>query len=42
MIELGDRKLRTGLSKLVMINSGVSEYVEIDTDRATHLAGENG
>ena len=42
MIEFGDKKLRTGLSKLVMINSGVSEYVEIDTDRATHLAGENG
>ena len=42
MIQLEDRKLRTGLSKLVLINSGVSEYVEIEADRATHLAGENG
>ena len=42
MIVLDDRKLGRGLSKLVMINSGVSEYVEIETDRATHLAGENG
>jgi hypothetical protein len=42
MIQVEDRKLQTGLSKLVLINSGVSEYVEIETDRVTHLAGENG
>ena len=42
MILLEDRKIGTGLSKLVLINSGVSDYVEIETERVTHLAGENG
>ena len=42
MILLEDRKIGTGLSKLVLINSGVSDYVELETERVTHLAGENG
>ena len=42
MIQSDEQGLRTGLSKLVMINSGVSDYVEIDAGRVTHLAGENG
>ena len=42
MTLLLDRKIQTGLSKLVLINSGVSEYVELETNRVTHLAGENG
>jgi len=42
MILLEDRKIETGLSKLVLINSGVSDYVEIEAERVTHLAGENG
>ena len=42
MTILDDHKITTGLSKLILINSGVSDYVEIKTDRVTHLAGENG
>jgi len=42
MIRLRDSRGEIGLSKLILIQSGVCDYFEIEPDQSTHLAGENG